>query len=91
MLYEWDGCKAAANLVKHGIAFEAVYGFEWDTSIEHIDDREDYGELRIKAIGFIGVRLHVVVFTPIDETSVRIISLRKANKGERDEYSKAQA
>jgi uncharacterized DUF497 family protein len=93
MLYEWDERKAAANLAKHGIPFDAVHGFDWETSIERIDDREDYGELRIVATGFIGVRLHILVYAPSeeDEDSVRIISLRKADKGEQDEYRKAQA
>lgn len=91
MLYEWDERKAAINLAKHGVAFEAAYDFDWDTSIERVDAREDYGELRMAATGFIGVRLHVVVFVPIVEGAIRVISLRKANKGEQDEYRKAQA
>ena len=93
MLYEWDERKAAVNLAKHGVEFDAVHGFDWETSVERIDDREDYGELRIVATGFIGVRLHILVYAPSeeDEDSVRIISLRKADKGEQDEYRKAQA
>ena len=39
----------------------------------------DYPETRIIALGFLGVRLHVICFTPIDG-GVRIISLRKANR-----------
>lgn len=32
MKYKWDNKKAAENLEKHGVAFEAVHGFEWDTA-----------------------------------------------------------
>jgi uncharacterized DUF497 family protein len=41
----------------------------------------DYQEARIIAFGFLGVRLHVICFTPIDG-GVRIISFRKANRRE---------
>jgi uncharacterized DUF497 family protein len=41
----------------------------------------DYPETRIIALGFMGVRLHVICFTPIDG-GVGIISFRKANKRE---------
>ena len=44
-----------------------------------VDDREDYGELREIAWGFIGVRLHVMVFTR-RRGGIRIISLRKADQ-----------
>jgi uncharacterized DUF497 family protein len=39
------------------------------------------------AIGYIGLRLHVLCFTPIDG-GVRIISLRKANQREVKRYEK---
>lgn len=50
-----------------------------------IDDREHYGELREMALGFIGVRLHAMAFTRRGDT-VRIISLRKANRVEVRRY-----
>lgn len=49
------------------------------------DDREDYGELRMKALGFIGVRLHVLIFTERGD-KIRVISLRKATKREVEAY-----
>jgi hypothetical protein len=85
-MYEWDEGKARTNRIKHGIAFDAAYQFDWNTSIEEVDDRES-SELRIKAIGFIGVTLHIMVFTP-RSGKIRIISLRKATKGEERDYEK---
>lgn len=47
-----------------------------------IDDRQDYGEIRIKAIGEIDGIILVVIYT--DREDVRwIISARIANKKER--------
>lgn len=51
MDYEWDEAKAQLNLEKHGVAFETVYAFEWDTALVHEDDREDYGEERYRSMG----------------------------------------
>ena len=81
MIYEWDYDKAEINISLHGVSFEAIEEFGWETSLITLDDRFDYGETRYVAIGVIGKRLHVVVFA--DRNSVtRIISLRKANKKE---------
>lgn len=49
------------------------------------DDRFDYGESRYRAMGYIGDRLHVVVFTPRGD-AVHVISFRKANKREVKSY-----
>jgi hypothetical protein len=85
MQYEWDEDKRAANLARHKVDFADAVDFEWDTAIETIDDRFDYGEERWVALGYIGRRLHVLVYTHRGET-IRIISLRKANKRENEYY-----
>jgi uncharacterized protein len=87
--YEWDGAKAAKNLAKHGVSFDSVTKFEWDSAIEREDDREGGGELRTVALGYIGVRL-LLVYTWRDPR-IRVISLRKAEKGEVNAYLKATA
>lgn len=83
--YEWDEAKRAANVKAHGIDFTAVYVFDWSTAVFTIDDREDYGELREGAIGFIGERLHVVVFTRRGD-QIRIISLRRTQNADKKIY-----
>lgn len=64
---------------------EAPYT-EWQSALVFVDDREDYGELREVAIGFIGPALYVLTFTRRDE-KIRIISLRRAVKNDVRRYA----
>ncbi len=82
---EWDADKNRINRRHHRIDLSAAESFEWDTATVRVDDREDYGEVREIAKGFIGDALHVLVFTRRSD-AVRIISLRKATKKERKQY-----
>ncbi len=84
-LYDWDDVKRSANIRDHKVDFTAAEEFDWDTAFVHVDEREDYGELREVAIGFIGVRLHVLVFTRRGER-IGIISLWKAQKSDVRRY-----
>jgi uncharacterized DUF497 family protein len=85
MLYIWDEAKRAANLAKHGVDFAAAECFDWETARVSADLRRAYGEPRMVALGKIGSRLHVMVFTR-RAGKVRIISLRKANNREMWRY-----
>ena len=85
MKYEWDENKRVANLAKHDVDFVDAENFDWSSAIETIDDRLNYNEERWVALGFIGNRLHVLTYTVRDE-NIRLISLRKANKREREFY-----
>jgi uncharacterized DUF497 family protein len=78
-LYEQDERKRVANLRDHGVDFADAADFDWETAVIIIHDQENYGELRKFALGFIGARVHAMVFTRRGG-SVRIISLRKANR-----------
>jgi uncharacterized DUF497 family protein len=90
IIYDWDPGKAAANVVKHGVAMDEVRASDWDTAIVSEDRRYEYGEARFVAIGEIGARLHVLTFTPRGE-AVRVISLRKANRRETRIYGEKKA
>ena len=80
---EFDPTKDVLNRAKHGVSLEAATRFDWDTSLEREDDRFDYGETRFVAIGQIGSGLYVMVFTEgSDDDTVRVISLRQAEKHE---------
>ena len=81
MKYEWDEAKRAVNVAKHGLDFAQVTAFEWQDALILPDMRRDYGEPRYYALGKLAGRLHVLVFTPRDD-SVRVIGLRKANARE---------
>ena len=85
MRYTHDPQKLAINVAKHQVWFHEADGFEWETAIIKADSRHQYGEARLEAMGLIGARLYVLVFT-LRETAVRIISLRKANFREVKRY-----
>ena len=87
MHYEFDPAKDESNFDKHGLSLADADGFEWDTAMVHEDIRIPYAEPRFQAVGYIGERLHVMVFC-LRAESVRVISLRKANKREEDRYAK---
>lgn len=87
MKIEFDPSKSEKNRIERGLPFGLVEYFEWETAIYIVDNRFNYGEDRIRALGFIGTRIHALVFTPIPG-GVRIISLRKANTREVMRYEK---
>ena len=81
MDFSFDPAKSARNLAERGIRFEAAADFDWSRALVVEDRRKDYGERRFQALGFIGERLHMMVFTP-REGRLHVISLRKANQRE---------
>jgi uncharacterized DUF497 family protein len=82
MQFEWDDRKAAANLAKHGVDFASIERFEILTALVEIDDRKDYGETRFAALGLLGEDIVVVIYTEREEHTVRVISMRPANRKE---------
>ncbi|HRM82887.1 BrnT family toxin [Acidovorax sp. IB03] len=86
----FDQAKDAANLAKHGVSLTEAAGFEWGTAVVWPDTRRDYGEARMVALGYIGLRIMALVFVdrpPEQPTERRIISLRKANSREVKRYA----
>jgi len=53
------------------------------------DKAEDYGEQRWNGIGMIQGRVAFIAFTERAEDAIRVISLRKADHEEREQYEKA--
>ena len=84
MEYEWDPEKYLANVRRRQLDFSEVENFDWDHARIRRSDRFD--EPRWPAIGYVGDRLHVVVFTERNGRC-RIISFRIANNNERREYA----
>jgi hypothetical protein len=80
-VFTWDEKKRKLNLAKHGIDFhdaEVIF----DGPLVTVEDRrEDYGERRYVALGFLA---EVVVSLTYSERGdrIRIISIRKALKHE---------
>ena len=84
-IYEWDETKRQATLKNRGIDFAGMVFFDWGSARTIEDTRNDYGETRNVSIGFITGRLHVCIWCHRGE-AVRVISLRKANHDERQNY-----
>lgn len=87
MKIEFDPEKSSKNERERGLPFDLTADFDWATALYSEDERHTYPEKRFVAIGYLGGRLHVVCFTPING-GVRIISFRKANSREVKHYEK---
>ena len=85
MKLDFDNEKNWANRQKHGLSLAAAAEMDLLTAQVVRDDRRDYNEARFRAYGWIGTRLHMLVFTMRDDT-LRAISLRKANPKEVKRY-----
>ena len=83
---EWDPRKAAENLRKHGVDFaDAVIALEDENALT-IEDK-DHDEQRFKTLGM-GPSLNIlyVIHADRDNDVIRIISARKADRSETEEY-----
>ena len=89
MRYEWDEEKSRTNTRKHGIDFADAWEVFTSPMLTAIDGSRNYGEDRWIGIGMLRGRVVVVVFTERGEDTVRIISVRKALKHERERYEQA--
>jgi uncharacterized DUF497 family protein len=82
MEFDWHDAKHEKNLQERGFGFDFAAQIFLGRVLTQVDDRDDYGELRIKAIGEVDGIVLVAIYT--DRDDVRwIISARKANKKER--------
>lgn len=82
----YDPAKNARNIEQRGLSFEQALDFEFETALFVLDTRRDYGEVRIRALGWLQGRLHALVFIET-ATGIRVISFRKANKREEKIYA----
>lgn len=88
MEFEWDEEKATLNERKHGVPFRfASRVFLDENRLEWIDTRRQYGEPRWITIGLIESVEIAVAYTVRGET-IRLISARKAERHEREDYWK---
>ena len=81
----FDPVKNAHNIELRGLSFERVVDFEFETALFSPDQRRDYGEVRIRALGLLDNRLHALVFVETRH-GIRVVSFRKANKREVNIY-----
>jgi hypothetical protein len=78
---EFDPAKNGRNIELSGLPFEMARQFDHSNAWVVVDERREYGEIRYRALGYLNLRLHVLVFT---ETlgGIRVSRFRKANTRE---------
>jgi len=86
--FEWDENKYKLNIKKHRITFEqAIHAFFDPMRQEYYDDKHSsLGEDRYILFGHAINCILVVSFTEPESEKFRIISARKANKIEEEEF-----
>lgn len=89
MQFEWDEAKNRSNIRKHGIDFnDAVEIFKYPV-LTAAHRREDFGEDRWIALGWMKLIVALVVYVERDGDTIRIISARKATRPEVRRYGDA--
>ena len=89
MAIEWDENKNLSNIKKHGFDFyDAAQIFESPLLVK-LDSKEEYKEDRFIGLGVLRNFVVVIVFTEnIEKDVIRVISIRKATRIERDIYER---
>ena len=86
MSFEFDPAKARTNLRKHGVSFSHAEQALRDPMAYMIDDPDSASERRFVTLGMDALgRVLVVIHTQRGERT-RLISARKASRGEADRY-----
>jgi uncharacterized DUF497 family protein len=85
--FTFDPAKDKKNRRKHGISLSRANEFDFNGAVIFPDDSQDYGEPRDVAVGFLAGNLYVLIYVPLDEASMQVISLRRASAAEEIEYA----
>ncbi len=85
MEFDWDENKNQENIRRRGISFQRASKIFNGDVLEWEDTRKDYSERRMSTIGRAERRLLRVVYTKRGNKT-RIISARKADKDDRQDY-----
>jgi uncharacterized protein len=81
-----DKEKDRRNVIRHGIAFEDAARIFDGPTVEKVDDRFDYDESRVYAIGLVDGLEITVVYADENDEERRIISAWRAEPHERRSY-----
>lgn len=85
--FSYDIRKATANFKKHGVRFSDAEEVFLDDDNFTVEDPGEYGEQRFVVYGNSYVGLLAVVYTPLPDGVIRLISARRGTSHEKDEYS----
>lgn len=86
--FEWDNRKSATNKSKHGVSFDEAQSVFYDeNAMEFFDPDHSDEEDRFILLG-VSARLRVLVvcYCQRHGNTIRIISARKADKKEKENY-----
>ena len=90
MGFSWDPAKSEENLRQRGFDFAFASLIFRGPTLEREDQRQDYGEKRIIAIGLADSVELTVVYTdrqlPDERIERRLISARRSNRHERKAF-----
>jgi len=84
--FEFDPAKAKANLRKHGVAFSDAEQALRDANALTIEDPDSEDEQRFITIGMDALGRVLVVIHTLRGERIRIVSARKASRGEMENY-----
>ncbi len=84
----WDYVKAKSNRLKHRIFFSEVEPVFYDPRAISFEDTDSKSEARYVVIGLDSLGRIVVVVYTYRNTTIRLISARKASKAEQKVYEK---
>jgi len=85
MHIEFDPVKDEANQTKHGVSLSVAGELDWEAALVWMDERFEYGEMRMIALAPKTEILYYVAF--VDRGDVRrVISMRRANRREVKHY-----
>lgn len=87
MQITFDPSKRNAALKERGLDFAAAAEVFAGHTYDRVDDRFDYGEVRIITVGLLAGRMVVLVWTQRGEAR-HVISMRKANEREQARYAR---
>ena len=88
MNFEWDEEKNKENIRKHALDFFDAWEIFEAPLLAVPDIRHEYDETRFIGYGFLRNFIVSVVFTERNGDTIRIISLRRARKNEREKFIK---
>ena len=86
MRFTWRPEKNRINVRRHGIAFQDAARIFDGPTVEKADDRFDYGETRIYAIGLVNGIEITVIYTHRENAERHLLSAWRSEPHERRTY-----
>jgi len=83
--FTWNPKKRLTNLKKHGLDFTDAKRVFSGHTLTRLDHRFAYDEARFSTMGLLGDVVVVIAHTETDD-EIRVISMRKAERHEREKY-----